>query len=42
MFNVFEIRSPRKYLFDQKYSKNSHIVNYYYNLKELFLSFIIF
>ncbi len=24
-------------LFDQKYCKNSNIVKYYYNLKELFL-----
>ncbi len=28
--------SPRLPLFDQKYSKNSNIVKYYYNLKELF------
>ncbi len=25
--------SPRLHLFDKKYSKNSHIVKYYYNLK---------
>ncbi len=27
---------PRLHLFDQKYSKNSNIVKYYYNLKEMF------
>ncbi len=27
------LRSPRLHLFDQKYSKNSNIVKYYYNLK---------
>ncbi len=30
MFYLF--RSPRLHLFDQKYSKNSNIVKYYYNL----------
>ncbi len=25
--------SPRLHLFDRKYSKNSNIVKYYYNLK---------
>ncbi len=37
-FNVFEksfLCSPKLHLFDQKY-RNSHIVTYYYNLKELF------
>jgi len=37
--NVFEISlfcSPRLHLFDTKYNKNSSIVKYYYNLKELF------
>ncbi len=29
-------------LFDQKYSKNSNIVNYYYNLNELFSIWIYF
>jgi len=38
-FNVFKrslLSSPRLHLFDQKYSKNSNIVKYYYHLKELF------
>ncbi len=36
ILNVFDInliRSPRLHLFDEKYSKNSNIVKYYYNLK---------
>jgi len=43
--NVFErspICSPRLHLFDQKYSKNSIIVKYYYNLKQLFSILIYF
>ncbi len=36
IFNVFERRlfcSPRLHLFEQKYSKNSNIVKYYYHFK---------
>ncbi len=43
-FYVFKRRfSPSLHLCDQKYSKNSNIVKYYYNLKELFsISIYIF
>ncbi len=33
--NVFEC-SPRLHLFDQKYSKNSNTVKYYFTLKQMF------
>ncbi len=32
----------RQHLFDEKYSKNSNIVKYYYNLKELLSIWIYF
>ncbi len=34
--------SPMLHIFDQKYSKNSNIVKYYYNVKELFSEFEYF
>ncbi len=44
-FFVFEkslLSSTRLHSFDQKYSKNSNIVNYVYSLKELFSIWIYF
>ncbi len=32
MFLKEDLCSPRLHLFDQKYSKNSKIIKYYYNL----------
>ncbi len=42
---VFErslLCSPRLHLFDQKYIKNSNMVKYYYNFKQLFSICIFF
>ncbi len=37
MFERSLLCSPMVHLFDQKYSKNSSIVKYYYNLNNCFL-----
>ncbi len=37
-----ENSTPTLHLFDQKYSKNSNIVKYYYNLKEKFSISVFF
>ncbi len=39
---VHLLQMLRLHLFDEKYSKNSNILKYYYNLKELFSIWIYF
>ncbi len=36
-FQISFLCSPRLHLFDKKYSKNSNIVNHYYNNKKKYI-----